>query len=468
MGPRRLRGRTRRTRPRGHLSTINRPEAAKTGGGPRVAWSATGLEALVPVKILIVDDEPGTRLLVATAVQRLGHSVLQAPDGDRGLAGVRAAPPGGRDHRLGDARDRRHRADRADPRGRGRLHVHHGPERAGRRGRVPRGGAGGRRRRAGQAARRGRARARADRRRAADGDAPPARRRRAPGRADRRRVAAAARRGPRGGVRAGEALRAHVLRGDDRARRRATTTTSAARGSRSGRRSAPATCSTAPGAAQFVVLLPEQGLETANLAADRLQHAAEHAAAGRAGERRHGHHRHRAGARALLAAAEAALTRAAESGGIVGAGRRGDRRAAAAGRRRRSRVAADARPRSSSASRASSSSARPRTRRQRSSSRCGAGRTSCCSTSTCRAAAARGPRCEIRESLPDVRIVAISADDSQGSQYDMMRAGAVGFITKGSSDDEILRVIRSQPAGSSALVGDADVRRSLGRARSRP
>ena len=45
--------------------------------------------------------------------------------------------------------------------------------------------------------------------------------------------------------------------------------------------------------------------------------------------------------------------------------------------------------------------------------------------------------------LPEVRIVAISADDSQGSQYDMMRAGAVGFVTKGSSDDEILRVIRS-------------------------
>jgi DNA-binding NarL/FixJ family response regulator len=50
---------------------------------------------------------------------------------------------------------------------------------------------------------------------------------------------------------------------------------------------------------------------------------------------------------------------------------------------------------------------------------------------------------EIREALPDVKIVAISADDSQGNQYDMMRAGAVGFITKGSSDDEILRVIRS-------------------------
>jgi CheY-like chemotaxis protein len=50
---------------------------------------------------------------------------------------------------------------------------------------------------------------------------------------------------------------------------------------------------------------------------------------------------------------------------------------------------------------------------------------------------------QIREQLPETRIVAISADDSQGSQYDMMRAGAVGFVTKGSADDEILRVIRS-------------------------
>ena len=55
---------------------------------------------------------------------------------------------------------------------------------------------------------------------------------------------------------------------------------------------------------------------------------------------------------------------------------------------------------------------------------------------------------EIREGLPEVRIVAISADDSQGSQYDMMRAGAVGFVTKGASDDEILRVIRSSAVGS--------------------
>jgi diguanylate cyclase (GGDEF)-like protein len=56
-----------------------------------------------------------------------------------------------------------------------------------------------------------------------------------------------------------------------------------------------------------------------------------------------------------------------------------------------------------------------------------------------------GPRAavQIREALPEVRIVAVSADDSQSSQYDMMRAGAVGFVIKGSDDGEILRVIRS-------------------------
>jgi diguanylate cyclase (GGDEF)-like protein len=51
---------------------------------------------------------------------------------------------------------------------------------------------------------------------------------------------------------------------------------------------------------------------------------------------------------------------------------------------------------------------------------------------------------DIREALPGVRIVAISADDSQAAQLDMSRAGAVGFLLKGAADDdEIVRVIRS-------------------------
>jgi DNA-binding NarL/FixJ family response regulator len=50
---------------------------------------------------------------------------------------------------------------------------------------------------------------------------------------------------------------------------------------------------------------------------------------------------------------------------------------------------------------------------------------------------------DIREANPAVKVVALSADDSQGAQYDMTRAGAVGYVVKGSPDAEIVRVIRS-------------------------
>ena len=49
----------------------------------------------------------------------------------------------------------------------------------------------------------------------------------------------------------------------------------------------------------------------------------------------------------------------------------------------------------------------------------------------------------IREANPTTRIVALSADSSQGAQYDMSRAGAVGYLVKGAPEDEIVRVIRS-------------------------
>ena len=49
----------------------------------------------------------------------------------------------------------------------------------------------------------------------------------------------------------------------------------------------------------------------------------------------------------------------------------------------------------------------------------------------------------IREANPTARIVALSADDSAAAQYDMSRAGAVGYLVKGATDDEIARVIRS-------------------------
>jgi diguanylate cyclase (GGDEF)-like protein len=50
---------------------------------------------------------------------------------------------------------------------------------------------------------------------------------------------------------------------------------------------------------------------------------------------------------------------------------------------------------------------------------------------------------DIREANPAVKVVALSADDSTGAQYDMTRAGAVGYVVKGSPDAEIVRVIRS-------------------------
>jgi diguanylate cyclase (GGDEF)-like protein len=50
---------------------------------------------------------------------------------------------------------------------------------------------------------------------------------------------------------------------------------------------------------------------------------------------------------------------------------------------------------------------------------------------------------EIREASPTTRVVAFSADGSQAAQLDMSRAGAVGYLVKGAPDEEIVRVIRS-------------------------
>ena len=151
---------------------------------------------------------------------------------------------------------------------------------AGRRGRVARGGAGRRRRRAVQAAGPGRARARADRRRAdharcTGGCASDARRDPLTGAGSRARLdedlaALCAR-----VVRYGHAYCVAMVGLEPGERRRD------ARGpaARSCARSAPATRSTATGPSEFVVLLPEQGLETANLAATRLRRAVENAVA---------------------------------------------------------------------------------------------------------------------------------------------------------------------------------------------
>jgi DNA-binding NarL/FixJ family response regulator len=49
----------------------------------------------------------------------------------------------------------------------------------------------------------------------------------------------------------------------------------------------------------------------------------------------------------------------------------------------------------------------------------------------------------IREACPTSRIVALSSHDSMAVQLDMTRAGAVGYLVKGTTDAEIARVIRS-------------------------
>jgi diguanylate cyclase (GGDEF)-like protein len=197
------------------------------------------------------------------------------------------------------------------------------------------------------------------------------------------------------------------------------------------------------GPAQFVVLLPEQGLDTANLAATRLREAAQAAAPpGTAISVGMVTTDSEPEPAALLELAQAALQRAAASGGIAGHDPSG-------GSGLRLLVADD-----DPVSRLMIGAI---VKREPGFELIGEAEDA---AQAVELALRRRPdvvlldvdmpggggaraAVEIREGLPEVRIVAISADDSQGSQYDMMRAGAVGFVTKGSSDDEILRVIRS-------------------------
>jgi two-component system chemotaxis response regulator CheY len=49
----------------------------------------------------------------------------------------------------------------------------------------------------------------------------------------------------------------------------------------------------------------------------------------------------------------------------------------------------------------------------------------------------------IREMMPDARLVALSAHDGPDVQLDMARAGAIGYLVKGASDEDIVSAIRS-------------------------
>ena len=44
-------------------------------------------------RILVVDDEPNNRLLLAAILEHAGHRILEAADGDEALRSARAVPP---------------------------------------------------------------------------------------------------------------------------------------------------------------------------------------------------------------------------------------------------------------------------------------------------------------------------------------------------------------------------------------
>lgn len=67
-----------------------------------------------------------------------------------------------------------------------------------------------------------------------------------------------------------------------------------------------------------------------------------------------------------------------------------------------------------------------------------------------------GPRAarEIRRCLPGTRIIAVSAYTDRRLVLQMLRAGAVGYLVKGSSVDEITELVRRAARGEGALSGE--------------
>ena len=79
--------------------------------------------------------------------------------------------------------------------------------------------------------------------------------------------------------------------------------------------------------------------------------------------------------------------------------------------------------------------------------------------------AARG----IREVSPDTKIVALSAQFDRGSVVDMVRAGAIGYLIKGSAPGEIIAAIHGSVRGESNLSPEVTgkVMQELGRSLAR-
>jgi signal transduction histidine kinase len=70
---------------------------------------------------------------------------------------------------------------------------------------------------------------------------------------------------------------------------------------------------------------------------------------------------------------------------------------------------------------------------------------------------------EIRKGSPDTRVVALSAYEDRRTVLEMLRAGVVGYVVKGTSADEILYAIRRSMRGQGSLSAEvtADVIREL-------
>jgi DNA-binding NarL/FixJ family response regulator len=81
------------------------------------------------------------------------------------------------------------------------------------------------------------------------------------------------------------------------------------------------------------------------------------------------------------------------------------------------------------------------------------------------AAAARG----IREVSPGTKIIALSAHFDRASVTEMVRAGAIGYLVKGSAPEEIIAAVRGSVRGESNLSPEVtgQVMQELGRSLAR-
>ena len=62
---------------------------------------------------------------------------------------------------------------------------------------------------------------------------------------------------------------------------------------------------------------------------------------------------------------------------------------------------------------------------------------------------------EIRAAFPEIRVLALSALDDKATVLDMLRSGAVGYLVKGSSSDEILEAVRRSVRGRRSIAASS-------------